>query len=89
MATLPPKRVKYKKDDCARAIYMSVIPNGNLISTTTLSSAAAKRKGVMKRQTLDWDALRERSLQPGGFGEDRVRLWSVSTPWMPTQADKV
>ena len=97
------KRVEYQKNDvwqlhpiwwangsnCARAIYMSVIPNGNLISTTTSPAPVAQRKGVMKRQTLDWDSLRERSLQPGGFGEDRVRLWSVSIPWMHTQADKV
>ncbi|RDB27057.1 TBC1 domain family member 20 [Hypsizygus marmoreus] len=27
------------------------------------------------KTTIDWDELRRRSLQPGGFGQDRVLLW--------------
>lgn len=26
---------------------------------------------------IDWEGLRELSLQPGGFGEERVSLWCV------------
>lgn len=35
---------------------------------------------------IDWSALRERSLQPGGFGFGRVDLWygasSTGTTWL-------
>ncbi|KAH7918756.1 hypothetical protein BV22DRAFT_1041531 [Leucogyrophana mollusca] len=28
-------------------------------------------------ETIDWDELRALSLRPGGFGEDRVRIWTA------------
>ncbi|KAF9051639.1 rab-GTPase-TBC domain-containing protein [Panaeolus papilionaceus] len=28
-----------------------------------------------KKERLDWDALRQQSLRPGGFGDDRVNIW--------------
>ena len=31
-----------------------------------------------KCSLIDWEALRRRSLQPGGFGDDRVDLWCVN-----------
>ncbi|CAA7261139.1 unnamed protein product [Cyclocybe aegerita] len=52
---------------------------------------AEKRPSDTKpsRHSTDWNALRKRSLEPGGFGEDRVDLWPKLLNVSPEKAHKV
>ena len=35
-----------------------------------------------KRTRIDWQSLRTQSLQPGGFGEERITIWyAITTLW--------
>ncbi|KAF8997108.1 rab-GTPase-TBC domain-containing protein [Cyathus striatus] len=51
------------------------------------------REKVKSTPSLDWDDLRRRSLEPGGFGDSRVNLWpqllnASSTSRVSRQPDK-
>jgi hypothetical protein len=45
---------------------------------TPVDAGDGEKDASDKHEELDWDELRTLSLAPGGFGENRIRLWQVS-----------
>ena len=63
--------------------------HGTALKSTTEASSSSPQLGrssddrAVERalKAKDWERLRELSLRPGGFGEERVRAWYVVGHW--------